>query len=143
MKQELLQQLHDIEGLNPVSMWPLAVGYWILIGVGIGLFVYGCLWVRYYFSWRRKAFGKLKEIEKTLSAEELSLILRKIVLKRFKREECAGLFGEEWLLWLQKRDPKKFYWVEKGKLLLSAPYRPDRSESDIKELIRAAKRWVR
>ena len=26
----LMQQLHDIEGLDPISPWPLAVGWWVL-----------------------------------------------------------------------------------------------------------------
>lgn len=145
MKQELQQQLHDIEGIGDVSMWPLAIGYWILIASILGVVIYGCFWICYYFSWKRKAHLELRQIEKTFSLEELSLVLRKIVLKRFKREECAGLFGVRWLMWLKEKDPNQFDWVEKGKILLSAPYSPQNSfsKNEAEELIKAVKRWVR
>ena len=29
----LLEQLHDIEGIDAISMWPLAIGWWVLIAL--------------------------------------------------------------------------------------------------------------
>ncbi|MBA2727152.1 MAG: DUF4381 domain-containing protein, partial [Parachlamydiaceae bacterium] len=42
----LLEQLHDIEGLDPISFWPLALGWWILIAVLI-LLSLAIVWFTY------------------------------------------------------------------------------------------------
>ena len=41
----LMQQLHDIEGLDPISPWPLAIGWWVSIVCGIIILgaPFGCL----------------------------------------------------------------------------------------------------
>ena len=58
-----LKQLHDIEGLDPISFWPLTASSWICISVGIlvlGLLVY--LIVRriaFMRSWKNDTFQKL------------------------------------------------------------------------------------
>lgn len=154
----LLEQLHDIEGLDTISSWPLAMGWWILIGVGI-FFVCACVcfliyWIAFKRSWRSDTLKKLAKLEKNLSettAKEtvvaLSEYLRRIVLRRFPRKECAGLVGEAWLKWLKKHDPKGFEWEKKGILLIEMPYAPENdhqlSSDQIKDLIRAVKDWVR
>lgn len=153
----LLEQLHDIEGLDPMSGWPLAVGWWILIAIGIFL---GCLIVFYAAyklafkrSWKNDTFRKLASLEGDLSdgtAREsvivLSEYLRRIALRRFSRKECAGLTGEAWLKWLTMHDPKKFDWEKKGTLLIDIPYAPLHASlpvNQIKDLIQAVKNWIR
>lgn len=153
----LLDQLHDIDGLDPVSAWPLAIGWWILIGVGImlalALVIYFVRWLAFRRSWKHDTLQKLALLEKSLSdanareaAITLSEYLRRISLRRFSRKECAGLTGEAWLRWLASHDPKKFDWGEKGAVLIDMPYAPQHvtlSASQIKELIHAARSWVR
>ena len=36
--QQLLSQLRDIRGLEDVSWWPLAPGWWILLGLCLAVF---------------------------------------------------------------------------------------------------------
>lgn len=153
----VLNQLHDIEGLDPISIWPLAIGWWLLISLGfliLAAFIY--LVVRrlsFRRSWQYDAFLKLAALENNLSAHTacesvviLSDYLRRIVLQRFSRTECASLTGESWLKWLAQHDPADFDWTQKGKILLDAPYAPiDRKVSfeQIEELIQAIRNWVR
>jgi len=153
----LLEQLHDIEGLDIISAWPLAMGWWILIVLGI--FIVGALGCfvaykrAYTRSWRNDTVQKLAFLEKNLSeatAREtviaLSEYLRRIALKRFSRNECAGLVGEAWLQWLAKHDHKNFDWEAKGTLLIEVPYSPTHiklSTNQIKDLLQAVKDWVR
>jgi hypothetical protein len=153
----LLEQLHDIEGLDAISAWPLAMGWWILIGIGIafaiGAFCLIAYWITYKRSWKSDALKKLAHLERHLSeatAREtlmiLSEYLRRIVLRKYPRKECAGLTGENWLKWLAKHDPKQYDWEQKGQLLIKAPYAPAHvplSPVQIKELIQAVKEWVR
>ncbi len=147
-----LEQLHDIEGLDSISAWPLSSGWWILIlGFAVGIFFLKKR-LDYLRSWKKDTFKKLDHLEKNLSSSTsfetiafLSEYLRRIAIKRFPRKECAGLVGSDWLKWLEAHDPKQFDWTEKGKLLIEIPYAPlhkDLSLEEIKVLIKAARCWV-
>lgn len=152
----LMQELQDIEGLDLISFWPLSMACWILIVCAV--FMLGiCVWVfiRYVIylkSWKRDAFKRLDRLEKRLSSDSsteilgfLSEYLRRIVIRRFPRKECAGLVGDAWLRWLKEHDPKQFDWAEKGKLLIEVPYAPEHSDlppQQIKELIQAIRHWI-
>lgn len=153
----LMQQLHDIEGLDAVSPWPLAFGWWILIALGALLLVAG-FWglirrIKYLRSWRRETNRRLDQLERGLSPEtsrealaSLSEYLRRIAMHRFPRKECAGLVGADWLEWLQSHDPKQFEWVTKGSVLIDMPYAPAHAEpplEQVQELIHAVRPWVR
>ena len=151
-----MEQLRDIEGLDPVSVWPLSIGWWVLAAVGaITLAMTAWLLKRvvaYLRSWQRDAFKKLDRLEQNLSEanskETVSLLseyLRRIAVRRFPRKECAGLAGNAWLKWLNVHDPKQFDWSEKGKILIEIPYAPDGKElhlPQVKELIQAVRYWV-
>jgi hypothetical protein len=152
----LMEKLHDIEGLDVIGLWPLALGWWISIGCGM-LVLGGLIWffihrLKYLRSWKRDTFKKLAYLEKDLSTSTskdtiatLSEYLRRIAMRRFPRKECAGLVGETWLKWLQDHDPKQFDWTSKGKLLIEIPYAPDHRDVsliEIKELIQAVRNWV-
>lgn len=151
----LMQQLHDIEGLDAVSPWPLAIGWWVFIACGL-LILGGAFWLlkrrlNYLRSWKRDTFKKLDRLEQNLSSSTavetisfLSEYLRRIAMRRFPRKECAGLVGDAWLKWLKTHDPKQFDWTEKGKPLVEIPYAPstDLPLQQIKELIQAVRHWV-
>lgn len=152
----LMQQLHDIEGIDAISFWPLAIGWWVLIACGM-FFIGGMIWLlwrrlAYLRSWQRDTIKKLEYLERNLSPTSsgetvicLSEYLRRIALRRFSRKECAGLVGDDWLKWLADHDPKQFDWSAKGKLLIEIPYAPAYSDlplQPIKELIQAARNWV-
>ncbi|MCE2984007.1 MAG: DUF4381 domain-containing protein [Parachlamydia sp.] len=153
----LLDQLHDIEGLDPISAWPLAIGWWCVLGLAcILLFFFLYLlvaWVRYKRSWKSDTLHQLALLEKNLTEETaretvmtLSEYVRRIAVRRFPRQDCAALLGDNWLQWLKQNDPKQFDWVKEGKVLIQAPYAPQGQplpEQQIKSLIHALKKWVR
>lgn len=154
---DLLEKLHDIDGLDAVSGWPLAIGWWAVIAAAaifaLALAVYAIRWFAFRRSWKHDSLKKLAALEKDLSdanareaAITLSEYLRRISLKRFSRKECAGLTGEAWLKWLARHDPKKFDWEKKGAMLIDMPYAPQQvslSASHLKELIQAVRVWVK
>ncbi len=165
MMDELLKQLHDIEGVDPISWWPLAVGWWLVMVVGaivLGALLFIVInWLIYRRSWKHATIKQLAELEKNLSDATaiatvvmLSEYLRRIALKRFARKECAGLEGDAWLKWLTKQDPKEFDWEKNGISLIDLPYAPlERMEmqslakhlvsaNQVKDLINATKNWV-
>lgn len=152
----LLEQLHDIEGLDFISSWPLAIGWWVIIVAGV-IIACALAWIAskmiaFKRSWKNDTFQKLSLLEKNLSeatAREtviiLSEYLRRIVLRRFPRNECAGLAGEAWLKWLAKHDPKSFDWEKKGTLMIEAAYAPAYNRlptNQVRDLIQAVRYWV-
>lgn len=152
----LMEQLHDIEGIDLISSWPLAIGWWFLIVFSVLFLCLGTAFIFYTLafkrSWKNDTFQKLSKLEKELSESSaretvviLSEYLRRIVLKRFPRNECAGLVGEDWLKWLSKHDVNQFDWEKKGAILIKVPYAPlssDLSINEIKDLIHAVRNWV-
>ena len=153
-----LDQLQDIEGLDAISLWPLASGWWIVISFAIVLLVLMVFYLlrraAFKRSWKNDTLMKLAELEKNLSeltAKEtviaLSEYLRRIILTRFPRNEVAGLTGQPWLYWLTQHDPKQFDWQAKGSFLIDLPYAPlmmqrALSVKQIQELLQATKHWV-
>lgn len=148
-----LDMLHDIEGLDVISFWPLALGWWVALIAILALAYYIYRKIAFMRSWKYDTLKKLSHLEKQLSEANakkitvlLSEYLRRIALKRFSRKKCAGLVGEQWLKWLKEHDPKKFDWEKKAGVLIKAPYAPETTPLSIdliKDLIHATRQWVR
>jgi hypothetical protein len=153
-----MEELRDIEGLDAISYWPLASGWWIIIGlivVMIAVLIY-LFYKRYNYrkSWQYASYKNLQQIETQLLTEDkdtkqllhkLSVEIRRIAMTTAERESCAGLAGKQWLQWLQAHDPRNYDWPSQGQVLIEYQYMPDAGTKDtlhIKSLIIAAKRWV-
>lgn len=149
--------LRDIHGLDAVPWWPLAPGWWYLLGLVAGLLLVLAFrqWLIYYgpwTGWRGDARRQLRALKKALSQDDprevagrLSELLRRIAMARSGRREAASLTGDVWLHWLAEHDSSDFDWVERGQVLLVAPYMPPASEvgrAELRVLIRAATRWL-
>ncbi len=152
----LIEELHDIEGIDPIGFWPLSMVSWLCIFLGI-LFIGTLSWgiwrqLRYLRSWKRETFKNLDKLRENLSPTnaketvvQLSQYLRRIAVHRFPRKECAGLVGNAWLEWLCAHDPNQFDWKEKGRVLIEVPYTPGSADlplDEIQELIKASRCWV-
>jgi hypothetical protein len=159
--ESLVNRLHDIHELDPVSMWPPAVGWWLLLAavVILALIITALRrwrpdWKRYLprRGWSRHAANELIRLRarvgqddaRTLSAE-LSELLRRIAIARCGRHHCAGLYGDAWLGWLSDHDPDGFNWREHGRLLMTLPYTPPGTTAEASQfykLIDAALAWT-
>lgn len=154
----LLSQMRDISGLQDVSIWPLAIGWWILIL--IFLFIAAILAIRakkkinYRKSWKYKLELELNYIAKNTSEENakenicrINEILKRISIQAYGRSESASLTEREWLLWLTNNDPSNFNWLKKGNILVSYPYMPKEkikaNLEDVSTLAKAVKPWLK
>lgn len=156
-----LGPLRDIRGIEGVPWWPLAGGWWMLLGALLVLGLLAWHWrtvlrlpIPYLTlgSWRWDAAAALRDLRRRdragqdgkTTAAELSELLRRIAMARLGRGACAGLAGEDWLDWLSAQDPRGFPWRERGRILLDAPYAPPGRLGDrrLAELIEAAYAWV-
>jgi len=155
---EMVARLRDIQGLDEVSWWPPAIGWWLLAALVIALLFALVSLVRNLRrypagSWRRHAWKQLRALRQQANrmpapqlAGELSELLRRIAIARLGRDRAAGLTGERWLAWLQEHDPAGFAWTQLGQPLLTLPYAPPdsvrTSAGQLLLLIDATFAWV-
>lgn len=151
MEQQALP-LKDIHLPAEVSWWPLAPGWWILIG----LFLLSLL--AWYFRktirrWLAPGIPKIalnqldtisgnNQLTNQQKIQQISQLLRKVALSTHPREQVAGLAGQQWLEFLDSDDQQHPFSTGAGRILIDAPYRPD-VELDIDELIVLTRRWIK
>jgi hypothetical protein len=95
-----LDNLSDIAVPPPVSWWPLAPGWWVVIGIAVLVTAVAAwkAWLRWQANaYRRAAFDELGKA-KTVSA--ISEILKRTALAAFPRTDVASLSGPAWCQWL-------------------------------------------
>jgi len=143
--------LRDIHLPDPVSWWPPAPGWWMLLTllVAIALFA-GYLHHRYRRNaLQRAAQQALHRIgedyrqsgDALLLAQQLSILLRRVSLSCYPRQQVAGLTGSAWLRLLDSTLPGDEFQQGAGRVLIEAPYAGD-SRIDGSALLRLCERWL-
>ena len=105
-EQYSLSNLRDIVIPDPVPWWPIATGAWVLLAVVVCLGAIFTLHARR--NWRRNAYRRagLALLEDAETAYEISVILKRVALAAFPREQVASLYGEEWSAFLHRTCPQ-------------------------------------
>lgn len=152
-----MENLIDIQGLDYIGWWPLAIGWWGLLALIFIALVISAIFLiktyKYKKSWRYIAYKKLANLQQQLPSDnhkqvlqDLSIEIRKIAMLSTQREKCASLTGTSWLQWLQEHDPRGFNWLQAGEILLTAQYMPSAANievASVQQLITAAQGWVK
>jgi hypothetical protein len=150
MIPDLLKQLRDIHYPPAIKIWPLAVGWYVVIAFFLCALV--AIFYRRFRQYKRDQLKRmvLKQIEelhekrgmgKNIS-EELSKLLKRAALARYPRHEVAGLFGEDWLLFLDKTSTTTDFSKGLGRLLLVYPYQ--KTQQDLPDpLFHLIQNWVK
>jgi hypothetical protein len=124
--------LKDIHLPDPVSWWPLAVGWWMLILLCV-LATAGFLWwLRVSAPKRRR--GKIRKLVRDelgrLEAEykvsndagrllqDVSILIRRLAMSLSPRGQVAGLCGQDWADWLRRQGLDE----QSLTMLLEGPY---------------------
>lgn len=129
-----LSQLRDIHLPPPVSWWPPAPGWWLLLAIML-LAVFAFWFVhrrRRRNAWRRTALDAFRQLRRQYQSDqpaahrivaELSVLMRRVAISRFPREEAAKLSGEQWLAFLDRNSVEGAGFQSwPGRLLVVAPY---------------------
>lgn len=146
-----LQQLKDIHSPAPIPFWPLAPGWYILIGIFLVLCLLG---VYLLYEYRNKHLAKklaLKRLQhlrnKALQQPdkkiitELSVLVRRAALIKYSRHEIAGLQGNAWLKFLDKSADTNAFTSGAGRALTTAPYEKN-PEPNYTELFDLIEMWM-
>jgi len=125
--------LRDLHLPEPIGWWPLAWGWWFLLGLamlGLGYLVYQG-WRRWRANRpRRIALRQLAQVQadyrRGLDAvalsKQLSQLLRRAMLAYAARDEVAGLTGQNWLEWLDRGMHGQPFTTGPGRVIGSLPY---------------------
>ena len=151
-----LNDLRDIAMPEPVSFWPPAMGFWIIAGLGAVVLIHIILRkykTRHASAYRRAGLLLLKEVGENFSDEtaetiagNISLILKRVALVAFPREQVASLTGDAWLSFLNESYGGKEFFDHPGVLLKDAASRPSGeniiNRNDSEKLLLLAREWV-
>lgn len=116
--QQTLQQLRDIHLADPISIWPLAPGWYLL---GAFILVIASVFYLFFYRWYRKNAAKRVALRRVTKIEmkykqngdstyvlgELSKLIRRVTLAYFPRKDVAGLQGEQWISFLKNHTSNK------------------------------------
>lgn len=148
--QQALSQLRDIHLPDPVGWWPLAPGWWALVGL-IVLTLIGVLTARMLYR-RSLRFAALCELSRIRAqadaadgqwvATELSVLLRRVALRR-RGGIAAPLAGPAWAAFLREGPCGLDHQI--ADWLAEAPYAGPGMPTPVPpaRLITAAEQWIR
>jgi len=146
---ELIKQLHDIHSPPPISLWPPAIGWWIIAIIMI-LTTAWYFYKNYFITHRvrRAALKKFKQLQRDYSKNqnqliiELSILLRRIALAKFPQHQVAKLNSNTWLQFLDQTGNTKEFTQGLGQALSVAPYQKS-PQIEIDKLMLIIEKWIR
>ena len=101
-----LDNLRDIVVPEPPPLWPPAAEIWWLLAIfGLTLAILLFQWrrARSRNAYRRAGFALLDDAG---TVHEISVILKRVALAAFPRDQVASLYGEDWGGFLQQTCPR-------------------------------------
>ncbi len=146
-------QLHDIHLPGDPSIWPLAIGWWLLIAIALLLLVYlfikvrRHLYIKKYKKMLRNEYAalekKLKESPDKNHIAEANVLLRRFALAYYPDQNTASLTGSDWLSFLDTTGNTQDFSRGAGRILIDAPYRAgDLENYNEDEFIPLIHSWV-
>lgn len=144
--------LRDIHLPEPVSWWPPAPGWWMLLALLLAAVLLSWFFHRRYRhkALQRAAQQALQRIgadyqesgDGRVLAQQLSILLRRVSLSFYPRQQVAGLTGQAWLSLLDRTLPGDEFQRGAGRVLIAAPYSID-CRIDGAALLQLCERWLR
>lgn len=146
-----LDELKDIHLPTAINWWPIAPGWWILLGLIALVFL--------LIAMKRSRNRKRRQLvqaavssldilaqDKTLDAAQwlkaLSTLLRQLVINFHGREAGAGLVGKDWLEYLDQKGGSRSFSEGVGQVLASQPYQQT-SNYDREALLNLVRQWLK
>lgn len=132
--QHSLSNLRDIVTPDAPGFWPLAPGVWVVSGIVVAAAVI------IFFHWlslhKRNAYRRagLALLDNAKTVHDISVLLKRVALAAFPREQVASLYGNDWVKFLKQTCPESRF----SETDLTA----SNSEAG-NELIKQAGLWIR
>lgn len=99
-EQGRLTDLHDIVLPDPVGFWPPDTGGLLVLG-GI-LICIGLIGLHRYLRRRRDRYRRagILVLEGAATVRDVSVVLKRVALAAYPRDQVASLYGNEWVAFL-------------------------------------------
>ena len=145
--------IREIHLPDPISWWPLAFGWWLVLAASILFLILGAMIIRKLLkaTLRKEAFKALDLIEKSYKESdnggqclvEISALLRRVVLSRRDSFKSGGITGRAWLEFLDQSLKEPEFSQGAGQILLSGPYQRDVNSEEVSKLLQLCRKWVK
>lgn len=149
--QDPLAALHPLREPGLIGLWPLATGWWVLIGLAILLLlvaaVYGAKRYR-AAAYRRQALQSLQHLwqthqdnnDATTFLTATNALLKSVAMRSFNAREVASYSGQTWLDFLhQSMANRQQFATAFG----TAAYVESVPELDLQQTREAAEAWIK
>lgn len=141
--EDPLAALRPLHVPEPISWWPPAVGWWLLIFAVLALLIV------IYRYWRRMAPQRaaLRELKILLKNPDnhpvamLNQLLKRYALVCWPATTVASLSGKDWLEFLDSNGGNGKFSAGPGQILLTDPYQ--KQSVDLNELAALAHQWIK
>ncbi len=148
--QQLLSQLKDIHAPEPISMWPATFAWYFLFSLLLAFLIYVAIKITKVYAKKRRQQKVLKlltqavdlyQMDPAAALANISILLRRVALAKYKRIEVANLNNNAWLIFLDNAINTTEFTHCIGQVLLTAPYQKS-AEVDITQLAALVRRWI-
>jgi len=114
--------------------WPPAPGVWVALGMVVAVLLF-VAWHLHTVR-NRNAYRKagVMLLGSAATAYDVSVVLKRVALAAFPREQVASLYGEDWAAFLHKTCPRSYF-----KALVSG----DSGVEPGEDLLELAGTWIR
>lgn len=135
----MLAESHSLDNLRDIvipeapSLWPFSTGLWLALIVMAAILIYVAL--QWYSAHKRDAYRRagLSLLDGARTVHDVSVILKRVALAAYPREQVAPVYGDQWLKFLDSTCPKCQFTELAGL--------DDTSEAD-QRLRHMASRWI-
>ncbi|MBK2259012.1 DUF4381 domain-containing protein [Francisella philomiragia] len=151
---DLLAQLKDIYLPAKVSQWwPLAYGWWLLLGLIVLTFI--IFLIILHFRKKRNSYKDSivndfrRTIEETQqnkpkeALQNISVYLKRVALQKFPNQEIKTLHGEQWLEFLDSKMKKQNFKNTKANMLANSYRAIELDRQTLNEILTVAEQWLR
>lgn len=149
-KQQLLAQLKDIHAPDAISIWPATFTWYVLFTIILAILFYAVIKLLQTNINKRRKKQILTILDQIVlsypnnpatALADLSILLRRIALSKYKRIEVAKLHNEDWLNFLDSETQTTAFSNGIGRVLLTAPYQKS-VNVNINALAILVERWI-
>ena len=145
-----LSQLRDIQLPAELMGEAIAPGWCVLLWIAVVVLFWAGIRIYRKTYLRRIALAEVERLRQRYRVDKdgvalsmgLNLILKRVALLRSARQSVAGLYGEQWLRYLDERGDTEAFSQGVGRVLITAPYgsRDNPKEVALLSLVRG---WIR